>query len=1483
MEFHLAEETVVLPPPELIEQGALYVPLEGVLRVRVPFALHQRPENRSLRPTSLRVALLAKTEHDDIFFATEPQAIWVNTRATQLESAAPHRRDSLASTFSDLTTFSSSTTSASVSNASVTPGKESRETRIRNQIFERAIRRGNRCVDFPFRIKVPTMLPPSLLPPDSSIAGISATDSILLGGLASAANTTQLNAKQYKDLILYPKYEIVGTLTFSSFAVTAYQTATVPITLVCSYPSPWMEKEPPKKQLGTTSGDRIDVRSVTTVTLTPMARYRHRDAPFNPIGNTSSNLVTPWEQTGRSVTIDIRSTSAGRFSADHPLKFMVPFLPPLPDAVLGYWRLENHIEVALSYRDQGPMSRVAAVAKLQRSTFTVPVHVACPVPTSGVLDRTMEMFRRMPTPPDWNGFDVRRMGAFVHAISVWWKEEEGIDDAESSVQSPPSLTTQDMPEPMPMPTPPIVQEAMNQPAVVQPPRSSPGTNPSASVSPVLGVSQQPLESMAPVSRPPRTSSAAGIQQQRDTVGLPRPTPPLVARPYGGLQGSSLRLLGSPVPSGRSTATPIPAAILQESANNALPQSEIPLRGSSARANGGTVLQPGLAASHQLLEILTLQQLRTQPERVSSAAAPDRPPRESSAPAVSGDLPTEENAAPETNSTVNDLPVHSGPETSDTLVTGGSPVPPDDATSSESRSSVVIRRPRTTTVISYSSSSGYATESSSQAVGAMSIAESHTSFDMFFKQRVSRIVGKVAAAATSAINHTADSIQDVPSLDSTLLGRPSTTPRPISPSPQRTDHKKELTPRSSEESSESAAPSDVVVPATRSDFTRLTLFFGRNGFSPKLELPFVLDESDRPPDSPPTPPVPELPVVVGNALVNEPAWDDEPIDDDDDTEAVSAPVNPLMERLNDPLPPIPSVAAALNQRGSHTDLSSLRTREPFLRNKQLASAFVSADTHLFGSGSHPSLPRSSGTASTATPTSSVQPAASAGPSSSAANVAARTLRMRRSVGPDAPSASNFFGPISRLMGSPLPTATPPHAPSPAPPLHAGEALPSRSPAPPQQQLQSAAQSRRRSIQDDFATTFATQLHQQPPPPPPPLPAASAAAAGPMRAQTPASPPLQSVSFAPPAAVTVGPAQSQQQLLHLSNLRATLASPPPPAQPQSQTQPYLAQLQQQLNHRHAPALVHIAHATAPASAAASAVAPPPLLDQPSAVLSTAPPPAGATADPAADRLAPPAYSVAGPRISSASTPLPTAAPSTAAAAATAAAAGPASDADLVLAIAALGVPVASSSLSAATAAAAAAAAVPATTTADPASPPQTVAPPLPSKAALAAASLAAAAAASPAAQPALAAADPVAAAPATLLQLQLPQQIAEVAATAGPPVDAQALPPPPPYMAVQHHGGPVPPRTTSGGGGGEPRRGSVSAVAVSPTPPAPPLPISPVPPVGAGSAPAPAAAAQALVFQQQLQQQQQQPRWRAVRPHTPSSKQELLLRVGDEVAV
>ncbi|KAJ3313602.1 hypothetical protein HDU76_002620, partial [Blyttiomyces sp. JEL0837] len=321
MEFVLRDAILALPPPEMVQEGLVLMPLEGLLRVRIPFKLHQNPQNRSMRPSSLKISLIGKDEKGDVFYASDPTTLWKVVGLNRVNSM-------VSSVGGD---DESDDFDHQAENGFDQDGKgdgESgvdRATTLSAKIFQKAIKQGQKFVEFPFRIQVPSHLPPTLTPPAPIQNPIPAAD-ILLS--PSTSQTAKKNTKQKSPnrdgLHCYPSYEVSATLTFESFSVKAFQTSTAPVVLRCCYPSFWLEnglvgsggssvsvggeqqQSLIRNLMGTSSGgvfaysvdaprmvwhgsksqdlrftlrlsstDKYDVNKVSQINVTPVYRYKH--------------------------------------------------------------------------------------------------------------------------------------------------------------------------------------------------------------------------------------------------------------------------------------------------------------------------------------------------------------------------------------------------------------------------------------------------------------------------------------------------------------------------------------------------------------------------------------------------------------------------------------------------------------------------------------------------------------------------------------------------------------------------------------------------------------------------------------------------------------------------------------------------------------------------------------------------------------------------------------------------------------------------------------------------------------------------------------------------------------------------------------------------------------------------------------------------------------------------------------------------------
>ncbi|KAJ3111179.1 hypothetical protein HDU96_005919 [Phlyctochytrium bullatum] len=321
--------TIDLPPPELVDAAAmdtghlpqeeglhpcLWVPLRGMIRIRLPFALHRNPENRNLRPACLTVTLVGKSLDGHVFYNTS-EYVWVTGRFANQQEIPTSSRPPI-----------------------------SREL---DRIFEVGKASKVPHLDFPFTIKVPSTLPPSATPPVTQT--VSSLDDLLLrkrsdlpnhpstnallsssASIASGSNPTSVSvsasasaaildrlAQLDPNLALwaFASYHVTATMTFQSFSVCAKQTTQVPAGVgirVC-YPRSWMAKEPLARYLGSSTngaytyaaeiprlvffGDHskepINVvlalsasrqrhhGKIDRIEVGLVRRYRHMDAPLN--------------------------------------------------------------------------------------------------------------------------------------------------------------------------------------------------------------------------------------------------------------------------------------------------------------------------------------------------------------------------------------------------------------------------------------------------------------------------------------------------------------------------------------------------------------------------------------------------------------------------------------------------------------------------------------------------------------------------------------------------------------------------------------------------------------------------------------------------------------------------------------------------------------------------------------------------------------------------------------------------------------------------------------------------------------------------------------------------------------------------------------------------------------------------------------------------------------------------------------------------
>ncbi|KAJ3203278.1 hypothetical protein HDU67_010282, partial [Dinochytrium kinnereticum] len=213
MEVHLINDasTIDIPPPDLIEAAAtathhlpteeglnpcLWVPLRGMIRIRLPFALHRNPENRNLKPSCLTVTLVGRAWDGRVFYNTS-EYVWTTVRFAQAQKV----------------------------DGAALP----RVGRELDRVFEVARAGKVPHLDFPFTLKIPSTLPPTATPPPHTTP--SSLDDLLLRKRNDATPTlVDKLATLDENLALwcFPSYHVTATLSFQSFSVCAKQTTPVP-------------------------------------------------------------------------------------------------------------------------------------------------------------------------------------------------------------------------------------------------------------------------------------------------------------------------------------------------------------------------------------------------------------------------------------------------------------------------------------------------------------------------------------------------------------------------------------------------------------------------------------------------------------------------------------------------------------------------------------------------------------------------------------------------------------------------------------------------------------------------------------------------------------------------------------------------------------------------------------------------------------------------------------------------------------------------------------------------------------------------------------------------------------------------------------------------------------------------------------------------------------------------------------------------------
>ncbi|KAJ3031170.1 UNVERIFIED_CONTAM: hypothetical protein HDU68_006041 [Siphonaria sp. JEL0065] len=371
--------------------------VEGSVRLSLPLLMHaqSRINREELKPLSLEAVVVGKTkngEADTFFYSSEPLVLW---RSTAMSSSSglnslnmngggsTNRRENVWSFCSDVST----------GNEDHTLDEDFNEN---DRIFDTALKQGASFMQFPFRFKVNSDLPPSMSPllPNSYSLDASCPHCV-----------DQLETDFAKPgLVRFPQYEVMAMLSFESFAVSAYQVVSACIPITRSLRSDIVRDEvlkgdgvvgsgafrfkfwdaPKYYLLGSTIpydfkiqliAGTIELSKIDTITVRPVFRYRHLSAPETPTIQ-HSHLYTPYQATQPqpSRTIFLPQPAPGAPApVSQTLAISLPSLTSIPYPTttnLGSWALENSLEVAITYRSP----QTGSLGRMMKPTHSHHLH-----------------------------------------------------------------------------------------------------------------------------------------------------------------------------------------------------------------------------------------------------------------------------------------------------------------------------------------------------------------------------------------------------------------------------------------------------------------------------------------------------------------------------------------------------------------------------------------------------------------------------------------------------------------------------------------------------------------------------------------------------------------------------------------------------------------------------------------------------------------------------------------------------------------------------------------------------------------------------------------------------------------------------------------------------------------------------------------------------------------------------------------------------
>ncbi|KAJ3380261.1 hypothetical protein HDU84_006052 [Entophlyctis sp. JEL0112] len=391
-------EVSVIPAQLYADCGAAdCIYIEGAVRIALPLLMHaqSRINREELKPLSLEAVLVAKSE-DVFFYSCAPVVLWASSAASDQDSSAAalygsgssgkdRGRDNVWSFCSDVST----------GNEDHTLDEDFNEN---DRIFDTAVKAGASYMQFPFRFKIPASLPPTLIAPRIQLAEATCAQcATLLEQSADSGRT---------GLVRFPQYEVMAMLSFESFAVSAYQVVSAPLTLTRTIPNVDMrnDMEPVKMEgmigsgafryklwdapkyhvLGMSqpyefklvlSNGSLDLSKILSVNVRPVFRYRHNTTQEQPTAQ-SAHLYTPYQN---SSSLPPRSVALPGIQGSQSITVTIPAahmdriaFPNAPN--LGNWCLENAMEISVTYRGGAGSSGPAIPATGSLSRMIKPPH-----------------------------------------------------------------------------------------------------------------------------------------------------------------------------------------------------------------------------------------------------------------------------------------------------------------------------------------------------------------------------------------------------------------------------------------------------------------------------------------------------------------------------------------------------------------------------------------------------------------------------------------------------------------------------------------------------------------------------------------------------------------------------------------------------------------------------------------------------------------------------------------------------------------------------------------------------------------------------------------------------------------------------------------------------------------------------------------------------------------------------------------------------